>query len=71
MAADGTDVQQVLGDEFPVLHHPPAWSPDGRHLAVVRYLQSEGYSGSIRQRGRQLYVVGAEGASRGFSRRTW
>ena len=61
MAADGTDIRQVLDDEFAVLHHPPAWSPDGRHLAVVRYHQRVGYPGDIKQFGRQLYVVGAEG----------
>ena len=62
MAADGTDVQQVLDDEFPMLHQPPQWSPDGQHLAVVRYRQPG--RNSVEQRGRELYVVGADGAKR-------
>ncbi len=61
MAADGTDVQQVLDDEFLMLHQPPQWSPDGQHLAVVRYSQGDVYSG-VEQQGRELYVVGANGA---------
>ena len=62
MAADGTDVQQVLDDEFAVLPQPLQWSPDGQHLAVVRYRQAEHLS--VEQRGRELYVVGADGAKR-------
>ena len=61
MAADGTDVQQVLDDEFLMLHQPPQWSPDGQHLAVVRYGKGDVYSG-VEQQGRELYVVGANGA---------
>ena len=67
MAADGTDVRRVLGDEFAVLHQPPQWSPDGRYLAVVRYLYEEvrhGYAVSFEEIGRELYVVGADGAKR-------
>ena len=63
MAADGTDVQQVLDDEFMMLHQPPQWSPDGRHLAVVRYMEvKNGFVEKISQSDRELYVVGADGA---------
>lgn len=62
MAADGSDVQQVLDDEFLMLHQPPQWSPDGQHLAVVRYSQAERWS--VEPRGRELYVVRADGATR-------
>lgn len=61
MAADGTDVQQVLDDAFLMLHQPPEWSPDGQRLAVVRYSQGDVYSG-VEQEGRELYVVSADGA---------
>ena len=63
MAADGTDVRTVLGREFAVLHQPPQWSPDGQHLAVVRYMKVKmGSAEVISQSGRELYVVGADGA---------
>ena len=61
MAADATDVRQVLSDEFAVLHDLPQWSPDGRHLAVVRYRNTRLIPG-IPIRGRELYVVDADGA---------
>ena len=60
MAADGTDVRPALGDEFAMLHQPPQWSPDGRHLAVVRYID-EAYPGGITLIGRELYVVSLHG----------
>ena len=63
MAADGTDIRPVLDEDFAVLHYPPAWSPDGRHLAVVRYGEEESAFGpTTRSTRRQLYVVGADGA---------
>ena len=62
MAADGSDVRPVLDDDFPALHYPPAWSPDGENLAVVRYGESKmGFASSITNIGRDLYVVGADG----------
>ena len=67
MAADGSDVRPVLGDDFAVLHQPPQWSPDGRHLAVVRYVYKEvrhGFAVNFEEIGRELYVVGADGATR-------
>ena len=67
MAADGTDVQLVLDYEFAMLHQPPQWSPDGRYLAVVRYLYKEvrtGFAVDFQEIGRELYVVGADGAKR-------
>ena len=57
MAADGTDVRQVLSDEFAVLHDLPQWSPDGRHLAVVRYRNTRLISG-IPIRGRETLCRG-------------
>ena len=57
MAPDGTDVRQILGTEVEVLHQPPQWSPDSRHLAVVLY-QPDAYS---ELRGRSLHLVGADG----------
>ena len=60
MAADGTDVRPALGDEFAMLHQQPQWSPDGRHLAVVRYID-EAYPGGITLIGRELYVVSLDG----------
>ena len=60
MAADGTDMRPVLDDDFAVLHHPPAWSPDGRRLAVVRYGEEEVHA-FVTLTGRELYVVGADG----------
>ncbi len=63
MAADGTDVRQVLHDEFILLHQPPQWSPDGRQLAVVRYqIVRMGFAEMVSQVGRELYIVGADGA---------
>lgn len=63
MAADGTDVRPVLDDDFIVLHQPPQWSPDSQHLAVVRYtLEKRGFAETISQSGRELYVVGSDGA---------
>lgn len=62
MAADGTDVQPTLSDEFAMLHQPPQWSPDGRHLAVVRYIDKP-YPGGITLIGRELYVVGLDGSA--------
>ena len=62
MAPDGTDIRPVLDDSFAVLHQAPAWSPDGRHLAVVRYLkEGVGRLSTITDIGRELYVVGAGG----------
>ena len=62
MSADGTEVRSVLDDEFMVLHQPPQWSPDGRHLAVVRYREVEiGWAVQISKGGRELWVVGADG----------
>ena len=62
MSADGTDVRSVLDDEFMVLHQPPQWSPDGRHLAVVRYREVEiGWAVQISKGGRELWVVGSDG----------
>ncbi len=68
MAADGTDVQGLLDEEFAVLPESPQWSPDGRHLAVVRFLayRTAG-TGSFRkfdQIVRELYILGADGAKR-------
>ena len=60
MAADGTDVRQVLDDEFLMLHQPPQWSPDGQRLAVIRYVEGDVYSG-VEQQGREFYVVDADG----------
>ena len=57
MAPDGTDVRQVLGKEFEVLHQPPQWSPDSRQLAVVLY-QTGAYH---ELRGRSLHLVDAAG----------
>ncbi len=57
MAPDGTDVRQVLGREVEVLHQPPQWSPDSRHLAVVLYRTDA----SPELRGRSLHLVGADG----------
>ena len=68
MAADGTDVQGLLDEEFAVLPQPPQWSPDSQYLAVVRHLYKEvrrGFAVSFEEIGRELYVVGADGASRG------
>ena len=48
---------QVLGTEFEVLHEPPQWSPDSRHLAVVLYQPDA----SPELRGRSLHLVGADG----------
>ena len=63
MAADGTDVQSVLDDDFIVLHQPPQWSPDSQQLAIVRYtLERRGIRELLSDEGRQLYVVGADGA---------
>ena len=59
MAADGTDVRQVLDDEFLMLHQPPQWSPDGQRLAVIRYVEGDVYSG-VEQQGREFYVVDAD-----------
>ena len=62
MSADGTDVRSVLDNEFMVLHQPPQWSPDGRHLAVVRYREVEiGWAVQISKSGRELWVIGADG----------
>ena len=62
MAPDGTDIRPVLDDSFAVLHQAPAWSPDGRHLAVVRYLKDRVRRlSTITDIGRELYVVGAGG----------
>ena len=57
MAADGTDVRLVLGREFAVLHQPPQWSPDSRHLAVVLYQTG----GRIVLHGRSLHLVDTDG----------
>ena len=62
MAADGTDVRPVLDLGFSLLPQPPQWSPDGKHLAVVRYRQATGRPYAVKQRGRELYVVRADGA---------
>ncbi len=63
MASDGTDVRQVLGEDFALLHQPPQWSPDGRQLAVIRYqIDRVGFAEMVSQIGRELYVVGADGA---------
>ena len=68
MAADGTDVQGLLDEEFAVLPEPPQWSPDGRHLAVVRYFAhrriDEGSHTRFEQIVRELYVIDADGAKR-------
>ena len=67
MAADGSDIRPVLGDDFAVLHQPPQWSPDGRHLAVVRYVYKEvrrGFAVNFEEIGRELYVVRPDGAKR-------
>ncbi len=62
MAADGTDIRPVLDLGFALLPRPPQWSPDGEHLAVVRYRQQERRPYELERHGRQLYVVGADGA---------
>ncbi len=62
MAADGTDIQPVLDRGFALVPRPPQWSPDGEHLAVVRYRQQERRPYELERHGRQLYVVGADGA---------
>lgn len=62
MAADGTDIRPVLDLGFALLPRPPRWSPDGEHLAVVRYRQQERRPYELERHGRQLYVVGADGA---------
>ena len=68
MAADGTDVQRLLDEEFAVLPQPPQWSPDGRHLAVVRYFAHRrvgtGAFVEFEEIVRELYVIGADGAKR-------
>ncbi len=81
MAADGTDVQRLLDEEFAVLPQPPQWSPDGRHLAVVRYFAHRrvgtGSFVKFEEIFRELYVVGADGseqwrvASNVVSRPSW
>lgn len=68
MAADGTDVQRLLDEEFAVLPQPPQWSPDGRHLAVVRHFAHRrvgtGSFVDFEEIVRELFVVGADGDKR-------
>ena len=55
MAADGTDVRHLAPD-LEVAWQPPAWSPDGRFIAVAAG------SWDVRKEGHALYVVPADGA---------
>ena len=60
MAADGGDVRRLAPDLEGVAWQPPAWSPDGRSIAVAAG------SWDLRKEGHALYVVPADGA--GFVR---
>ena len=60
MAADGTDVRHLAPDLEGVAWQPPAWSPDGRSIAVAVK------SWDLGKQGHALYVVPADGA--GFAR---
>ena len=42
MAADGTDERVAPHSPGLLIHHPPAWSPDGTRLAVARHSTSNG-----------------------------
>ena len=71
MAADGRDVRRIATD-LTVAWQPPAWSPDGRSLAVaaaIRYVGSRTMAEGFWEFGAEdhaLYVVPADGA--GFVR---
>ncbi len=54
MAADGADVRLLVNNSGSVAWQPPAWSPDGRSIAVAAWPQGEA--------GHGLYVVHADGA---------
>ena len=56
MAADGTGVRRLATDLERVAWQPPAWSPDGRSIAVAVG------SWDLRKEGHALYVVQADGS---------
>ena len=54
MAADGSNVRLLVNSSGTVALQPPAWSPDGRSIAVAARRQGEAGNG--------LYVVNADGS---------
>ena len=67
IAADGTDVRRLDTGLISVVFQPPAWSPDGRSIAVNGWRQgSITVNGRRLDEGRGLYVVQADGS--GFVR---